>query len=258
MSCISDHIDDGAYPFLHRVSPHLVIAAHPDPLLERQPHRYTAIVPLGTNVRPNPQVRKQSRLRNGIEEQGEVVPVRPVELSLDRLVAVPEHVYLYHVDAVVTCGLHEDGPHGGRGARVMDGARHEQHRLVIQLDGTLVVPHGVRLAGIGVVIRERRLSEHRGVDRSGVQLYGGTGLGCKDGPQGEREEDRVHVWTSTGECIESWKRSGGSEGRRSRRGVNCNSGTSVGVGYGGRTLHGDDHAINQYRVGRVSLSDCVL
>ena len=131
---LTDLVDDCGHPLLHRVPPHLVVAAHPDPFLERQPHRYPTVVPLRTYVRPNTEVGEQSRFGNGVGEQGEVVPAGPVERALYRRVPVPEDGYLNHVDAVVTCGLHEDGPHGGRGAWVVDGAGHEQDRLVVQAE----------------------------------------------------------------------------------------------------------------------------
>lgn len=191
------------HPLLHRVQPRLVVRPVPHAILVRQPRRYAAIVPLGAHIRPDAQVGEQTSLRDGFEEQRQVASTRPVHRVLCRLVVVPEHIDLDHVQSIRCCLFHELRPHGWCGARVVDAAGQEGDRLSVETDRSTIVRHGVGLAGEGAEQREGGRGgiadgEQRGEDdKASDEAAGGHGIAQRT--RGERDKGcRKLVLRSTG------------------------------------------------------------
>ena len=189
--------DDAAEPALHRVHPRLVVRAHAHALAVAQEAGDAPVVPLCAHVRPDAQVSEQPRLCDGVEEQGQVAPARPVELALHHLVVVPKHVDLDHVHAIGGGCPHQRWPHARGAAGVVDGAGHEHHRLVVEADGAPVVRHGVGTTrvlreggkGGGSGLRERQQRQDSRGHQQGEQgssrlegTHGGRGIErCRTG-----------------------------------------------------------------------------
>jgi hypothetical protein len=98
-------------------------------------------VPLGADVGSDAEVDVEAGLLDELDEPDEVVAVAEVVLPLHRLVPVPEHVRLDHVQPAVLGLLDQVRPHLRRAARVVDGPGHENPPLPVDHHSLVVVRH---------------------------------------------------------------------------------------------------------------------